>query len=330
MPLSSNLRINMTGLCDDPAEESERYRSAIEMAVYAEEQGFDSVSLEEHHCAENGWLSAPLTLAAMIVSRTERVRVNVAALLITLYDPIRLAEEIAVLDLVSRGRFNFIAGLGYRPIEYHATGKSWEERGRLMDECVDTLLKAWSGEPFEYRGQTIRVTPVPMSRPTPFFFLGGMTPAAVRRAARFGLPFFPPMERPDLEACYREELEKHGQQGLYMSPSRGNVMTVVDPDPERAWEELGPCFLRELSEYSSWKQEGVVRPGEEAVETVEDLKTQERFEILTAEACRRRVESGEVSSLVVHPLAGGIPLPRAWEILRRFAEDVVNAKQRRA
>jgi len=312
----------MTGSSADPLEESARYRAAIEMAVYAEENGFATVSLEEHHCAENGWLSSPLTLAAMIIARTRRIRVSVAALLVTLYDPVRLAEDIAVLDLVSEGRFSFIAGIGYRPIEYHATGKRWEDRGRLMDECVETLLNAWSGEPFEYRGETIRVTPVPMSRPAPFFFLGGMSRVSARRAARNGLPYFPAIDDPQLEACYREELARHGKTGFYMTPGRGNSMTVVDPDPESAWEELAPYFIRELSEYSSWSRPEVPRPGEAPADSVEDLKDQQRFEILTAEACRARVESGELDSFAVHPLTGGTPVARAWELLRNYTEGV--------
>ena len=322
MPISSTLRINMTGICDDPADESERYRAALDMAVYAEEQGFDTVNFEEHHCAENGWLPAPLTMAAMVIARTERIRVNVAALLVTLYDPIRLAEEIAILDLVSRGRFSFVAGIGYRPIEYHAVGKSWADRGRLLDECVDTLLNAWSGEAFEYRGKTIRVTPVPMSRPTPFFFLGGMSKVSARRAARYGIPYFPAIDDSELEACYHAELAKHGKQGFYMAPGRGNSMTVVDPDPERAWAELGPYYLRELREYSSWKRAEVRRPGEGVAETVEDVRHGDRFEILTPEACRARAEAGEVEQVCLHPLAGGVPVERAWEILRRYTEEV--------
>jgi alkanesulfonate monooxygenase SsuD/methylene tetrahydromethanopterin reductase-like flavin-dependent oxidoreductase (luciferase family) len=322
MSLVSALRINMTGLCSDPSAESERYRAALDMAVYAEEQGFDVVALEEHHCAENGWLPAPLTLAAMIIARTKRVRVHVAALLVTLYDPVRLAEEIAILDLVSQGRFSFVAGLGYRPVEYHAMGKSWKERGRLMDESLETLLAAWSGEPFTYRGETIRVTPTPMSRPHRFFFVGGLCASAGRRAARFGLPFFPPMPRPDLEAVYRAELEKHGKQGLYQDPGPSNAMTVADPDPESAWLELAPYFLRELQEYSTWKQEGVLRPGEEEVHDIAGLRAQGRFAIATPGDLLRQIAAAGPHTAVVHPLAGGIPVPRAWQILRLYAEEV--------
>jgi len=321
--VNAALRINMTGLCNDPADEARRYQAMLDMVEYVEERGFGAVNMEEHHCAENGWLPAPLTVAAMVVARTRRVRVSIAALLVTLYDPIRLAEDIAVLDLASGGRFSFVAGLGYRPLEYHATGKCWEDRGRLMDECIDTLLKAWTGEPFEYRGERVRVTPVPVTRPHPFFFIGGMSGVAARRAARFGLPFYPPMDRPDLKKAYEAELARLGKQGFYYSPGEGNSMLFVDEDPETAWDELAPYFLRELTEYSSWKQEGVPRPSEDPVETIDDLKRQKRFEILTPAAARKRFASNSKEIAVMHPLAGGVPLDRAWYRLRLFCEEVL-------
>ena len=105
MRFTTALRLNMTGLLDDMRAEGERYRAALDMAAYVDAHGFDAVALEEHHCAENGWLPSPLTLAAAVAARTERVRISVVALLVTLYDPVRLAEDIAVLDLISDGRF---------------------------------------------------------------------------------------------------------------------------------------------------------------------------------------------------------------------------------
>ena len=113
----------MTGLCADPKDEARRYQAALAMAAYADVEGFGAVGLEEHHCADNGWLPSPLLMAGMVAGCTSKVQINITALLITLYDPIRLAEDIAVLDLASGGRFSFVAGLGYRPEEYHALGK---------------------------------------------------------------------------------------------------------------------------------------------------------------------------------------------------------------
>lgn len=317
------LRLNMTGSGRDPADGAARYRAAIEMAVHAEQHGFDVVNLEEHHCAENAWLASPLMLAGMIAARTSRIRISVTALLVTLYDPIRLAEDIAVLDVVSGGRFSFTAGLGYRPIEYHATGQRWSDRGRRMDETIATLLKAWTGEPFEHRGEVVRVAPKPVSRPHPMFLIGGQSAPAARRAARFGLPFYPPVHDPRLEKLYRDELARLGQTGFYLHPGSGNSMLILDRDPERAWPELAPHLLAELREYASWRQAGVPRPGEEPVESVDDLRRQKRFEILTPAACLDELQSGRRAIAVLHPLAGGIPLERAWQSLRLFSDEVL-------
>ncbi len=323
MSFTTALRLNMTGLQPDPRDEAKRYRAALDMAAYVDAHGFDAVALEEHHGAANGWLRSPLTMAAAIAARTQRVRISVTALLVTLYDPVRLAEDIAVLDLISDGRFSFVAGSGYRPEEYHAVGKDWSARGRLMDEVIDTLLKAWRGEPFDYKGRRIRVTPVPQSRPHPLFFVGGMSAVAARRAARFGLPFYPPLEDPALEQVYREALAHHGKRGFVARPGAGNTMLFVDPQPEQAWERLGPYFLREMQEYDSWKVEGVRRPGEGITATIEDVRRSRRFAIMTAGEARALLDDGARHNVVLHPLAGGVPLDAAWASLRYFVEHVL-------
>ena len=237
-------------------------------------------------------------------------------------DPIRLAEDIAVLDLASGGRFSFVAGLGYRPIEYHAMDKDWNRRGQLMDEAIDTLIKAWRGEPFEYKGKMVHVTPKPLSRPHPMFFVGGMSKSAARRAAKYGLPFYPPMEMPDLEAFYYQELEKNGKTGFVFYPQKENSMIFLDENPDQAWAELGEYFLRETQEYSSWKLAGVPRPSEEEVHNLSDLRAQKRYEILTPQECVQRMSTTESYTLVLHPLAGGIPLHRAWQCLELYRDKV--------
>ncbi len=323
MEINATLRLNMTGISPDPVAESARYRAAIEMAAWADEEGFATVNLEEHHCAENGWLPSPLTLAAMVIARTRRVRVSVSALLVTLYDPLRLAEDIAILDLASGGRTSYITGIGYRPIEYHAMGKSWADRGAAMDEAMEAMLAAWTGEPFSFRGKTVRITPVPMTRPHPLIMIGGMSRPAARRAARLGLPFCPPVDAPELETFYYAELERQGKQGFYFKLGQSNSMLFVDDDPEKAWHELAPCFLRELQEYSTWKVDGVPRPSEETVETVDDLRRQKRFVILRPEEAIEQIRSGALPHTVLHPLAGGVPIDRAWQSLELFASRVL-------
>jgi alkanesulfonate monooxygenase SsuD/methylene tetrahydromethanopterin reductase-like flavin-dependent oxidoreductase (luciferase family) len=322
MALTTALRINMTGLQPDARDEAKRYQAALDMAAYVDQHGFDIVNMEEHHCADNGWLPSPLTMAAAVSARTQRIRITITALLVTLYDPVRLAEDLAVIDLISNGRLSFVAGSGYRPEEYHAMDKDWSARGRLMDEVIDTFLKAWSGESFDYKGKMIRVTPVPQSRPHPFFFIGGMSAVAARRAARFGLPFYPPIEDPKLLEVYYSELQRHGKKGFAYTPKDGNTMLFVDENPDQAWQELGPYFLREMQEYSSWKVEGVPRPSEDDVMSIDDVRRSGRFTILTPQQARETF-LGTDKTAVLHPLAGGVPVERAWQSLRLFVEQVL-------
>jgi len=148
------------------------------------------------------------------------------------------AEEIAVLDLMSGGRFSFVAGLGYRPEEYAAMDRDWAGRGAAMDHVIETLLQAWTGEPFEYGGHTIRVTPKPLSRPHPPFAIGGMSRVAARRAARFGVPFFPALELPELGELYLAECERRGREGVLVVPAEQNAMLFVDEDPERYYRKI--------------------------------------------------------------------------------------------
>ena len=286
--ISANLRLNLTGAEANSTERALRYQAAIDMAAFADANGFSSVNVEEHHVAENGWLPSPLTMAAAIAARTESCSIGVMALLVALYDPIRLAEDIAVVDLLSNGRFNFVAGMGYREIEYHIANKPFDERGAWMDHVLDTLLKAWGDEPFEYRGKTVNVTPKPFTRPHPIFLVGGMSKPAARRAARFGLPFAPPVADPVLEAYYFDQCKQHGTSGFTHSPPADFSVLFIHEDPDHAWKALGHHLLNEVIEYSSWKTEGVNRPLEFSSDSIEALRAEKRYEIITPAECLQR------------------------------------------
>jgi alkanesulfonate monooxygenase SsuD/methylene tetrahydromethanopterin reductase-like flavin-dependent oxidoreductase (luciferase family) len=321
--INANLRLNLTGAEQDPALRARRYQAAIEMAAHADREGFTSVNVEEHHAATNGWLPSPLTMAAAIAARTERCNIGVMALLVTLYDPVRLAEDIAVVDLLSNGRLTFIAGMGYREIEFHIANKPYAERGAWMDHVLETLLKAWGDEPFDYRGRTVNVTPKPFSRPHPFFLVGGMSRPAARRAARLGLPFAPPVADPALEAYYFEQCAQHGTTGFTHAPPADFSVLFIHEEPDRAWEELGAYFLNEAVEYSSWKTEGVNRPLEYSSDSVEGLRAEQRYEIITPQECIRRHRERADFFAAIHPLIGGMPLERAWTCLRLYCDAVL-------
>lgn len=309
MGVLTALRFNMTNVADPRAPHGERYRAALDMADYADARGVTAVSCEEHHLAATGWLPSPLVMAAALAARTRIARISVNALLITLYDPIRLAEDIAVVDNVANGRFSFVAGMGYRPDEYHAVGRSWQNRAQLMDFCIETLLKAWGDEPFEYDGRTVDVTPKPQTKPHPFFLIGGMSRAAARRAARFGLPFSPPMPMPEIEAYYAEELVRNNQTGFVYRPENGSSTVLLTNDPDAVKEAHGEHMAAEAGEYRAWHRAGVDRPDNIS-------------ELLTVDQLIAQIRSGR-TEVVMNPLVGGLPLNVGWASVRLLCDEVL-------
>lgn len=161
------VRFNLVDPDATPASLSARYKAAIEMAAYADDRGITTVQTEEHHGVANNWLPSPFAFAGAVFGATRHLAVTVSAVIGPLHDPLRLAEDIAVLDLLSGGRLVTVAGIGYRPEEYALFDVDWKRRGRLQDELLETVLKAWTGEEFTYRGRTVRVTPRPFSDPHP-------------------------------------------------------------------------------------------------------------------------------------------------------------------
>jgi alkanesulfonate monooxygenase SsuD/methylene tetrahydromethanopterin reductase-like flavin-dependent oxidoreductase (luciferase family) len=315
------VRFNLVAPGAAPAELSGRYRAALEMAAYADEHGISTVQTEEHHGAENNWLPSPFAFAGAVFGATRRIAVTVSAVIGPLHDPLRLAEEIAVLDLLSGGRLVTVAGIGYRPEEYDLFGVDWRRRGRLQDELLETLLRAWTGEEFAYRGRTVRLTPRPYTDPHPLLLVGGSSKAAARRAARLGLPFFPSAHLPELEAYYKERLAEYGTEGWTMMPAAQTPLLHLSEDPDRTWAEYGGHFLHEARTYASW-QSGQIRSAvRSAATTVQELRAEGVYRVLTPGECAAL----GADSLVLHPLAGGMPVEEGWRSLRLFAQEALPA-----
>ncbi|MEU0056195.1 LLM class flavin-dependent oxidoreductase [Streptomyces sp. NPDC006334] len=315
------VRFNLVAPGASPAELGARYRAALEMAAYADEHGITMVQTEEHHGVENNWLPSPFVFAGAVLGATRRLAVTVSAVIGPLHDPLRLAEDIAVLDLLSGGRLVTVAGIGYRPEEYARAGVEWARRGRLQDEVLRTLLRAWTGEEFAYRGRTVRVTPRPASEPHPLLLVGGSSRAAARRAARLGLPFFPSAHLPELEAYYKERLVEYGTQGWVMMPAAQTPLLHIAEDPDRVWAKYGGHFLHEARTYASWQSADIRSAVRSRATSVEELRAEGVYRVLTPEQCAAE----GLDNLVLHPLVGGMPLEEGWRSLRLFAERALPA-----
>src|SRR5262249_44002464 len=153
--------------------------------------GADRIGLMEHHASDDGYLPAPFVLGGGIAARTSRCRITLGAVILPLHDPVKVAEQTAVLDLVSNARLQVVLAAGYVPSEFAAFKVSLRDRARLLDEGIDIILRALRGERFEADGRPVFVRPLPVQRPEDIIMVGGGVEASARRAARFGLGFSP-------------------------------------------------------------------------------------------------------------------------------------------
>lgn len=308
-----------------PASRADMYRTALDQASWCEHHRFDMLVLSEHHGVGDGYLSAPLVMASAMAAVTSRMPIMISALLVPLHDPIRLAEEIAVLDIASGGRVQYTAGLGYRREEYDQAGQDWSSRGARMEECLQTMFQAWTGEPFEYQGRTVQVTPRPFSDPRPLVFYGGGSAAAARRAARLDMPLFAQHGDPGVAQAYNEARRELGlEPGLALAPPQHGPGTVfVSRDPDKAWDRIGDYLLYEATEYSAWQQ-GVTSAVHDSSTTVSEMRDAGVYSIMTPDECVAFATSiGPMDPVTTHPLCGGIPPELSWEHLELLGNEVI-------
>jgi alkanesulfonate monooxygenase SsuD/methylene tetrahydromethanopterin reductase-like flavin-dependent oxidoreductase (luciferase family) len=299
----------------------EQYRAALEMAEWADRRGIRNIVVSEHHGTDDGFMPAPLTVAAALLARTRDAVVTVSALLLPLHDPLRIAEQVATIDLLSGGRIVIVAGLGYRPEEFAMAGVDPRRRAALFEEYVTVLRRAWTGEPFEYRGVTCRATPAPSTRPHPPLFVGGSTEIAARRAARLGLPFMPAVNDPALVAAYEDACAATGFTGGFVLLPRGPGFVHVTRDPDKARAQLAPHVLYDAQTYASWQIPGQRSAVDVRARTVEDVWSSGVYRIVTPDECLALAR--EVGNVTLHPLMGGMPVEMGWESLELFADEVL-------
>jgi alkanesulfonate monooxygenase SsuD/methylene tetrahydromethanopterin reductase-like flavin-dependent oxidoreductase (luciferase family) len=303
------------------------YQAAVEQAGWADSLGFDTVYIAEHHGAEDGYCASPMILGAAMLGRTERIHVHFSALVAVLHQPLRLAEDLATLDLVGGGgRVEMTMGIGYRPDEFEMFDVPMKRRVRILEEIIDVLDKAWTGEQFEFRGKTVRVRPTPAGSSRPPIYIGGSADASAARAARLGDNYMPAgSEKDRLYALYDAERTRLGLPIPPRPAPAGPLFLHVTNDPDRDWELLAPHLMYTTNMNAQWaKERGVGTTGYTHVETVDDLKKLPQFDVLTPEQCVEFArQRGDDSELMFQPLMGGLPPEIGWRSLELFASDVL-------
>lgn len=301
------------------------YAAALDMIAWADDHGFAKVSFGEHHQSPDGYLPCPLVFAAAVGGRTRHLRVRVSILLAPLYDPVRLAEEVAVADLCLQGRLDLGLGVGYVRDDFDAFGADYPGRGDHMEWLVPFLRRAWTGEPFEFRGTTVRVTPRPCQDPMPIH-LGGGTRKTIDRAARIADGFFAPAMQAPWEA-YRRACARHGKPDPGEWPRRGPIfLWVTTGDKEQAWERLAPHIRHQIASYAGWTEAAHGVPQGPFVPTrdIATLSQGGAYQVVDPEeAIAIARDLGPTGELHLNPLLAGIDPAWAWEMLRTVERHVL-------
>lgn len=168
------------------------HRDAIELAVRAEELGYDSVSLSEHHFSDYVGVPNPAVVAAAIAARTERIRISINISVLPLHNPVTVAEDYALLDVISDGRVDFGCGRGYQPGEFKGHGVDLGDSRERLFEAIDIVRGLWSQDDFSYEGKHFSVDhltlfPKPVQSPMPFR-VAGVSPESFEAIAALKLP----------------------------------------------------------------------------------------------------------------------------------------------
>lgn len=301
---------------------AERYEAALEQVEWGESNGFRTVTLSEHHGTEDSYLPSPFVFGAAIAARTSRIKIRIAALIAPLHDPLRIAEDAAVLDQLSHGRLELVVANGYVPSEFAMFDKLLADRVPAVIETIATLQAAWTGEPFEFRDRTVRVTPRPFREPRPGIFLGGSSAGAARRAARIADVFFP-SDATHWDTYREAVIERGGPDFGPMPPVAPRYVHVCD-DVEQGWEEVGPFVANDRESYGSWARAADLDTGHRTVTDDNGLRDDPEYRVVTPQQCIELLRDlGPTATLPMNPMMGGVPPEIARRSLQLLVDRVV-------
>lgn len=311
------------------------YEHFLDQVQCADESGFDVVQLNEHHFSEDGYLPASVTMAAAIAARTSRIRIRLAVVILPLKHPVQLAEELAVVDILSNGRLEVLVGAGYRAEEYSPYGISFEDRSKRMEEALVILRRCWTENGFDFDGEfwnlrDVKAQPKPIQHPHPALVMGGSTLGAARRAARLADGFGPTNFA--LLEDWKREMERLGRD--WRSAMRyalriaigGMTFTHLSEKPDESWLRIREQLHYVVSAYAEWTKQ---RPGipHASGETPEDLLKTGAYLVMTPEDAvaqgKRLISSNQRVRLSLQPMMGGIPWDEGQKSLDLAREIVM-------
>jgi alkanesulfonate monooxygenase SsuD/methylene tetrahydromethanopterin reductase-like flavin-dependent oxidoreductase (luciferase family) len=314
----------------------ELYTEMLDMARHADRAGIDAVIVGEHHSTATGYNPTSFVQAAALAAATTRIRI-LATSVLALQDPVRVAEDIAVVDLLSRGRLEVVFALGYAPAEFALFGVPIGERVRRLESGLRIVTAALRGEPFDVDGRAGTVTPRPAQRPHPPFLLSGGVDATARRAARLGLGLAPMVagggrrttEVTRLVRLYEDECRGHGREPGPLFPVTDPVNIVVSEDPERTWRVLEPHVRVTLGTYITMATQSATAGAGSGTEypaiTPDLIRNSGSHVVVTPPECIQLATDFAAigQPLMLQPLVGGLDPKHGWQSLELFTGRVL-------
>ena len=303
--------------------------------IEAETSGFAGVFLPERHHRTETMFPPPLVLLAGYATRTSKVDLGTFVLQTPYYNPMHLAEDVAMIDLMSKGRVILGIGLGYHPDYFRLFNEPYQHRFSRFEESIEIMRTAWSShEPFSYNGkrfqfENVMLTPKPYQRGGPPLWIGAAYPEAIARAGRLGdawgiLPFWDPITNLRSQASqYRESAAAHGRDAKVVLMRDG----WVAPTRKEAEQTFGPLWVEEMLFYWRWK---LLSPNEDFTSEA-DFTIQNLSKYLVMGSPRECIEQLQMWKEVVGAdyviMRFRLPLgpepERVIDCIRQFGQDVI-------
>lgn len=314
-------------------EDGRLYSEMFRQIEFADQHGFDSIWVTEHHFTDDGYLASIMPTLAAIAARTKRVAIGTYVLLAPFYHPLRLAEDAATIDVISNGRLRLGIGLGYRGEEFDGFQVPRKERlGRTL-ETIEILKRAWTGERFSFEGKyfqfrDVRVLPRPISKPHPELLWGGMAPKAIERGARMDLSFACNLGHREV-TLYRDTLRQLGKNPDAYNIVNSRIIYVAD-NADEAWADIAPGALYQAALYAKWLadatggQQQWIKPEADKIRPTCVLGS-------PAEVRQRLTEiiaSNQMTEMIVSTQMPGLDPAKAMRSLERFTAEVLPALRR--
>jgi len=235
------------------------YRDYLDLVRLVESEGLDSAWVSEHHGAGDDYLPSLLPMLAAFATVTERIELGTGVVLAPFHDPLRLAEDYAVVDQLAGGRLIAGFGIGWREEEFRSWNLDISSRVRRTIETIEVLRRAWNNDRFSYSGryfnyEDVAVTPKPARVPP--IFVGGFVDDAIRRAGRIGDGYISSRADPQRVAqAFSLAAEEHARGERAGRAFKVAVLqnAFVTEDPERDWSMVHAGIGHQLGVYAGWR-----------------------------------------------------------------------------